>query len=353
MKEHALRHLLLREARELAHLSGPARRAAIDAACDSLTIEVDTAQRLFIVGARIDGRPVEVRRPASDFAFYRQTSKRLPIAGKAPATDTFAEQNSAAARAILEELLTLANAPNDVAAPSNNEGGLWRTVAATGVIAVGASVLARSPAAGIACAGTVVALRASGVKTSHALLGAIATGLASVRNGRGVSAAATGLAFAHLGALWLAEREGAGEWAHALLGASTLAIAALDRRVAAAHTLTTSVAALTAPLVGRRRPAWSPALTYVAFAAPVFATCARGASWSASPAMAAATGIGLTHWFTGRHDSAFALALPVEAASLIAAGAGAAAPVIGSLVGLGADAASYFPAFRRGSGGAP
>ena len=40
----------------------------------------------------------------------------------------------------------------------------------------------------------------------------------------------------------------------------------------------------------------------------------------------------MTHWFTGRHDSAFALALPVEAASLLAVGAGAAAPVIGSVL---------------------
>ena len=136
-------------------------------------------------------------------------------------------------------------------------------------------------------------------------------------------------ALAHLWLLWEAERRRGSTLWFLGLGVAGGAVVFLDRSVGITHVLMAGLAALLSPaLSSRPLDAWrlagfaagtlgGTALWLVAAPAPVL-TDGQAAGLTGGAFFAAvALVLGFVYWFTGRHDSVFALLLPFYCAAML------------------------------------
>jgi hypothetical protein len=369
IKEKALLHLVLAESRRLAEEGPPELRARLDELSDTMETALDRRTREYVVSATVGGRAVSLRLPEARFEFYRLADgARLLVAGEEAASEPardVAARNVDAARRLLREVLAGAGvaipatvAPGGARPPS---GRRWICPVA---VAAAAGIAAAAPAVALAVLAVQALLMAARTPARLADAAGLALGVACwFRGATGSAMWVTAGALAHLWLLWEAERRQVSTPWFLGLGVAGGVVVLLDRSVGVSHVFMAGLAALLSPaLSSRPLDAWRLA----GFAAGTLGGTALGLAAAPASVLADGQAAGLTggasfgvvalvlgsvYWFTGRHDSAFALLLPFYcAASLFLGERGsevvAIEPYAALIVGLALSWVSKFASTR-------
>lgn len=369
IKEKALLHLVLAESRRLAEEGPPKLKVWLGELSDTMETALDRETREYVVSATVGGRAVSLRFPEVWFEFYRRADGgQLLVVGEEatsePAPDV-AARNVEAARRLLREVLAGASLAipatiaRGAARPPRGRRWIWPVA-----VAAAAGIAAAAPAVAIAVFAVQALLMAARAPARLAGAAGFALGVACwFRGATGSAMWVTAAALAHLWLLWEAERRQVSTPWFLGLGVAGGVVVLLGRSVGVAHVFMAGLAALLSPaLSSRPLDAWRLA----GFAAGTLGGTALGLAAAPAPVLtdgqaagltggaffgAVALVLGFVYWFTGRHDSLFALLLPFYcAASLFVGERGsevvAIEPYAALIVGLALSWASKFPSTR-------
>lgn len=369
IKEKALLHLVLAESRRLAEEGPPELEARLAELSDTMETALDRKTREYVVSATVGGRAVSLRLPEAWFEFYRRADGvQQLVAGEEatsePAPDV-AARNVDAARRLLREVLAgaglaiPATIARRAAGPHRGRRWIWPSA-----VAAAAGIAAAAPAVALTVFAVQALLMAARAPARLANAAGVALGVACWFGGAtGSAMGVTSGALAHLWLLWEAERRrGSTPWFLGL-GVAGGALVLLDRSVGITHVFMTGLAGLLSPALSSRA---LDARRLAGFASGTLGGVALGLFAARAPVLtdgqaagltggalfgAVALVLGFVYWFTGRHDSVFALLLPFYCAAMLFLGERAPdvvaiEPHAALIVGLALSWASKFPSTR-------